>query len=118
MDSFMAVVLGGLAAILGLAFGARKLRDRRRARRVEEARTADIVRVPVSGPPLNRRVIVWMLPTLAACAAAGLLTGKDGPISRSNVFFAVSFGVVLVVGSIGAGISAMRRIGTVELNRA
>ena len=46
-----------------------------------------------------------------------MLTANGGPVSQSNVAFAILMGVVMVVGAIGAATSAMRRIGVTKLNR-
>lgn len=110
-------VFGGLGLFTALLIAGLLAWNRREKRRVAEALKALVIRTSLAGPPLNARVIAWAAPTLLLSLGAGVLTANGGPVSQSNVAFAILMGVVMVVGAIGAATSAMRRIGVAELDR-
>lgn len=71
----------------------------------------------LSGPALNRRTIMWMVPTFVGSLLMGALSGERGPIPQSNPWIVGAFVIMLVTGAIGTTMAAFRKIGSLALDR-
>lgn len=112
------VVVMGIIGLIPVLIGASLIFNRFLKQRVERAKTAEILRIPLTGPVLNRRMLLWAAMLVVFAFAMGALSGKKGPISSSNPWAAAATGGGLLVLFTGVVASGMRRVGGITLERA